>query len=114
MSVLTQEAIAALAELIAEIDFAGAQLCHVEMGELGDGSWRPFAIVTTIEAVGLEQTYRVCGPAAAGAPVWAASYSSVEVRVGERWRTIPFADPQTDSRLLDRIGSYVRLPAAAA
>lgn len=71
----------------------GAEAIDVKMAEMGDGSRRHFALVTTYSC-GLEQEYRVTTPAPWNSPAWASVYKDwqVEVRVGDRWMILEGAE----------------------
>lgn len=93
-----------LADRVADVMATdGGDLVHLEVGELADGSGRPYALVTT-HTGGLEQVYRVAAPAPASAPAWASREWTVELRIDAppgnvRWMRLEPEDPD-DARTL--------------
>ena len=89
---LTVETIQGFADSIADIAAIDpTPILRVEMGEMGDGSCRYFALVNTYDAVNEhEQDYRVCSPVPWNAPAWACDLTewTVEVRVGDGWMDV--------------------------
>lgn len=71
----------------------GGELLHVEMSEMGDGSRRDYAIITTYSC-GLEQRYRISSPAPSGGPSWTWSFDRwlLEVSDGDGWVVLSTSD----------------------
>lgn len=92
---LTVAQIRELAATVADVvELDGEPASRVEMGEMADGSGRPFALVTTYDATNdLEQTYRVALEAPASASLWAHRYAetTVEIRRGDGWLDLDHA-----------------------
>lgn len=84
---MAPEDVIELAKRIADVaatDGDETRILNVTIGELADGSRRPYAIAETFDPVSqLEQTYRVCAPAPDVAPLWAIRDWSIEVRIAD-------------------------------
>jgi hypothetical protein len=78
-----------MAELATDVvAIVGDDLLGVSIAEMGDGSGRSFALVSTLDRVNdLEQEFRIASPVAPDAPAWARSFDrwTIEVRTGDRW-----------------------------
>lgn len=86
-SVAIQELTQNVSDLIEVLEIGDA-VTRVEMGTMADGSYRPFALVHTIDQNELEQEFRVSLAASEMAPAWAPREDRVEVRVGDSWTEI--------------------------